>query len=352
MITAPRVLTPLLLLFCAIQLGAAPAFNYPAAIAEARRAWSADARDLAELLRKLKAAAEKAAGAEKILDEARRTLARLKREREEALDDVRNGDFCDGCGRTRRDLLAHGESFPHPGQSRRPARPEDFERVENDFKTRMGVQERLIARYEPELKDARLELDAAHHRYLVLLPVYHKHIAEEQQHRLGKWFDEKTAAEAELKALQEAMAAAAAKIGKNADADQARLAQAELEQLNRQLLQRLSSAKFAEDAARQQERIYRKDVLASLDSLGKIAEPIPDRYGVSGWFISKSIRNPPLAVGYTVNAIYIGAPNGRATAASSDLQRLLDGTGKSTPAPKPDPKRPGDKSVQDLLDGK
>lgn len=344
MITAPRALTSLLLFLCALRLTAAPAFNFVAAIADARRVWSAEAKELSDLLHKLKAAADKAAHADKILEEARRTLAKLKREREEALDDVRNGDFCDGCGRTRRDLLSHGESFPHPGQSRRPARPEDFERVENDFKSRMDIQQRLIARYEPELKDARAELDAAHHRYLVLRPAFHKHLADEQDHRLGKWLDEKTTAETELKTLQETIAALAARIAKMTDADQARPAQVELEQLNRQLSQRLTAARAAEDRARTEERFFRKDVLASLDSLGRIAEPIPDRYGISGAFISTSIRIPPRAIGYTVNAVYVGTPKGAAP--SSDLQKLLEGSGKANPG------KPGEKSVKDLLDGK
>lgn len=342
----PRALFLVLFLACLLPAAAATAFNFPAAIAEAHRAWGADARELTELLHKLKAASAKAGRAEDALNDARRALEKLTRERREALDDLRNGAFCSGCGKTRSELLARGESFPHPGQQSRPATPEELASAERDFAARMDIQRRLIARYEPELKDARAELDAAHHRFMVLLPVYHRHIDEEQQHRLGKWLDEKTAAEAALKAMHEAVAVATAKIKAMKDADQARPAQTELEQLNRQLAQRLAAGRIAGDRARSEERFFRKDVLASLDSLGRIAEPIPDRFGISGWFISKSIRNPPKAVGYTVNAVYVGAPNGPVAAPASDLQRLLDGPGKTKPA------KPGDKSVKDLLEGK
>src|SRR5438128_1562168 len=128
MIRAPRAFTFILLLLVA-PLTAAPAFNYPAAIADARRIWGEDSRALAELLRKMAAASGKAGRAEDRLTEARRELAKLKRELEQALADLREGAFCDGCGRTRSDLLSHGEPFPHPNQHPRPARPEDYEKV-------------------------------------------------------------------------------------------------------------------------------------------------------------------------------------------------------------------------------
>jgi septal ring factor EnvC (AmiA/AmiB activator) len=352
MITATRALIFSLLLACTLPLIAAtPApFNYPAAIAEARRVWAEDARVLTELLRKLAEAARKAGRTEDNLNEARRGVAKLKRELEQALEEVRAGLFCDGCGRTRSDLLAHGDPFPHPNQHPRPARPEDYERVEKDFANRMDLQQQVIARLEPELADARLALNDAHYRFLVRLPMYHRHLADEQVHRLGKWLDEKTTAETEIKALEQALATKVEKMKALTDPDQARIAAAELDQLRRQLAERLLNARAAEDRARQEERFFRRDELASVNALTHLAEPIPNRFGIDGWFISKTILNTPTPIGYTVNAISSGGP----APTTSELQELLNGTAKTQPAQKPnETKRPsGEKSLNDLLDGK
>jgi hypothetical protein len=334
MTLAPRVLILILLLACLPSLKSATvAPNYPAAIADARRTWSAEGKEIADLLRRLAAASDKAAKAEKELDRERKALADLAVERKAALEDLRNGAFCTGCGRTRSELLARGESFPHPGQQSRPATPEELAKAEQDFDNRATVIRRRIAALEPELKSAQAEVMDAHHRVMVVIPSYHKHLGEEQDNRLGKWLDEKTTAETDLKALQTTVAA---------QAGPAR------EKTTQQLTLRLGSAQSAEDRARQEERLFRKDVLAALDYLAGIARPIPERYGVSGPFLAGNIRTPPRAVGYTVPAVYVGGP--AAPAPAGDLQQLLDGParpkgdGAKTPA--------GDKSVQDLLNGK
>jgi len=54
---------------------------------------------LSELLRKLQA-----------------ELATLQNDKERLLGEYRSGLFCSGCGKTRSQILAKGESFPHPGQ--------------------------------------------------------------------------------------------------------------------------------------------------------------------------------------------------------------------------------------------
>lgn len=352
MITSFRAFTLVLLLagMPALRAASAAPINHPAAIAEARRAWGDDSRELADLLRRMADAAGKAKRAEDKLAEARKTLAKLRDELADTLAELRSGAFCTGCGRTRSDLLAKGESFPHPGQRSRPATPEELAKAERDFEARMEVQRRLIDRYEPELKEAESDVRDLHHRYLVLLPKFHLHLAQEQEHRLGKWLDEKTVAETELKAIHEAIAAQTERIKAIADADEARLARADLAQVERQLAQRVSASRIANDRARQEERFFRKDVLSNLDSLGRLAEAIPNRMAIDGRFISTSIRNPPRPVGYTVNDIYVGGPN----ATVSDLQRLLSGAAKANPTPKPDASKlpAGDKSVKDLLEGK
>lgn len=342
--TAPRALALCLLLFGTFPLTAATAFNFPAAIGEARRAWGDDSRELADLLRKMADASGKAGRAEESLAEARRTLDELQRDLRKTLDELRSGAFCTGCGRTRSDLLAKGEAFPHPGQQSRPATAEELAKAKRDFEARMDVQRKLIARYEPELKDAESDLRDLHHRYLVLLPKFHLHLSQEQEHRLGKWLDEKTVAETELKALHEAIATQTDRIKALIDADQARLARADLDQTERQLTQRVAASRIANDRARQEERFSRKDILSHLDTLGRLAEAIPNRLAIDGRFISTSIRNSPKPIGYTVNDIFVGGPG----ATVSDLQRLLSGAAKAN-APQ---KRPVEKSVQDLLKGK
>lgn len=44
-------------------------------------------------------------------------LPELRRRQEGLLEEFRNGLFCSGCGKTRSQILAKGETFPHPGQS-------------------------------------------------------------------------------------------------------------------------------------------------------------------------------------------------------------------------------------------
>lgn len=358
MIPAPRALIFALLLACAPSLRAATSsatVNFSAAIADARRVWSADSKELAELLRRMAAASDKIGRLEADIERNRQTLADLTRERAATIEEMRRGAFCTGCGRTRSDIEGRGETFPHSGQRSRPATPEELANAEKSFDHRMDPLRKAIDRWQSELKTALAELTAAHHRFLALLPAYHNHLAHEQEQRLGKWLHEKTAAETELKARHDAIAAKAkAPAGANDPADpRALLGSAAT--LDQQLSRRLADAKSAEERARQDERLFRKEVLASIDSLAAIARPIPDRHGVNGPFMATMIRNPPKPIGYTVNAVYIGdAAAAKAAAPASDLQQLLDGPGKSKATPKDDgAKSPaGEKSVQDLLNGK
>jgi hypothetical protein len=353
MTSAFRAIALLVLSTCATSLRAAttspasapaPAPNHAAAIANARRIWNNDSRELADLLRRLAAASDKAGKADRDLTKERRALADLDREERDTMDELRRGAFCTGCGKTRSEIERNGDSFPHPGQQSRPATPEELDAAKRGFDGRRTVLRRRIDSLDAELKSARSELEAAHHRYLALLPAFHTHIADEQQLRLGKWLDEKTAAETELKALRTALAAPPT----GSDPDQARKARTQLEE---RLLQRENSARLAEERARQEERQFRKDALASLDYLAGIAKPIPDRFGVSGPFIATSIRNSPKPIGYTVPGVFVSEPPAGNTrqGPSSELQNLLEGKSppKSTPS-----KPSAEKSVQDLLNGK
>lgn len=44
-------------------------------------------------------------------------IANLKDHKEKLMEEFRNGLFCSGCSQTKSQILAKGETFPHPGQS-------------------------------------------------------------------------------------------------------------------------------------------------------------------------------------------------------------------------------------------
>lgn len=49
-------------------------------------------------------------------DQAKRRQSELEAEKEQAINELRHGQFCSGCMQTRSQILAKGEQFPHPGQ--------------------------------------------------------------------------------------------------------------------------------------------------------------------------------------------------------------------------------------------
>ena len=328
---------------------AAPKVNHASVIFRARTAWSADGKELAEVLVQLRAAVTKATALEKDLASDRQALARLLAEKAQALADLRSGAFCTGCQRTRSDILAHGESFPHSGQRSRPATPAELESAERSFDARIDAFRRKIARMEPDFKSAESASFDLHHRFQVLVPQYHAHLADEQIARVAKWLDEKAAAESELKAVHEAIATKAKEAGKTDDPAQAEAADKRLEALNRQLTQRITAGKSAGERARQEERSFRRDAQSSIDSLAGLAAGVPARSGVDGAHMASQLRNPPRPIGYSVPAIYVGGDG----ATVNELQRLLNGQSKTSPTPDT-PKSPasGEKSVSDLLNGK
>jgi prefoldin subunit 5 len=75
-------------------------------------------------------------------------LALLKAQYAEKMEEYRQGLFCSGCGKTRSEILARGETFPHSGQS--IVRPTPAE---------IAAKERMlqapIDRLEKELKEIR-----------------------------------------------------------------------------------------------------------------------------------------------------------------------------------------------------
>ena len=84
------------------------------------------------------------------INELKRQLIDLPARRLAELRDLREGLYCGGCGRTKTDLLSHGEQFPHPGQQalQRAATPDElakksaeFDREEANLRERIALLE-------------------------------------------------------------------------------------------------------------------------------------------------------------------------------------------------------------------
>ena len=189
MTLAPRVLILILLLAFAPSLKAEPTpttptpapvtgYNFAAAIAQARRDWSEDARIMADWLHKIAAASDRGGKAETDLNRGKQDLSELLRERDRTMDELRHGAFCTGCGKTRSVIEAAGETFPHPGQQRRPATPEELANAERGFKARADVIQRRISELEAQVNRARDEVLEAYHRYLVQKTPFFDHMAQ------------------------------------------------------------------------------------------------------------------------------------------------------------------------------
>jgi hypothetical protein len=84
-------------------------------------------------------------------------LSETKRRNEALLAEYRNGMFCSGCNQTRSQILAKGESFPHPGQQVIRPTPQQIQSKEQDLA-------RPVADLSARLDTARLELAAARTR--------------------------------------------------------------------------------------------------------------------------------------------------------------------------------------------
>lgn len=323
---------------------AAPAVNHVPAINNARSLWVTEGNQIADILRGLRRYVGQAIEIQKKLERDREALRELKRQRDRALRELRAGAFCTGCGKTRTQIEALGESFPHPGQQTRPATPEELERAEKEFDNRMTPLRLSIDRSESDLKAAESEINSLHHRFLVLLPQFHKHIAEEQDARLLKWADEKTVSDTDLKVLRETFAAKKKELGNTADPQEVRA----LAAIGQRWNQRAASARSTENRARDDERSYRRDVNAQFDSLAAIAAGIVDFRGVSGSHLATQVKNPPRPVGYSIAAVYVGGLED----AVGDIQQLLQGPAKPGPQTNDAKSSADKKSVNDLLNGK
>jgi len=60
-------------------------------------------------------------------------LASLRQKMESVLDEYRRGEFCSGCGKTKSEILAAGQTFPHSGQTVIRATPEQIATKEREM---------------------------------------------------------------------------------------------------------------------------------------------------------------------------------------------------------------------------
>ena len=115
---------------------------------------SSDARTMAATVTSSVAGLINAAGrlvaeADKLAAEdsrLRQKLQDLTQEKALKLEEYRNGLFCSGCNRTKSEILAMGDTFPHPGQHIIRATPEQIAAKERELQA-------PIDRTEKELKD-------------------------------------------------------------------------------------------------------------------------------------------------------------------------------------------------------
>lgn len=98
-------------------LGAAPVRGVSPSDGRARSWFATVADALESLFAKVQAGGNEHSQLTSNERDIRDRVARAERDKESVLDEFRNGLFCSGCNQTRSQILAKGESFPHPGQS-------------------------------------------------------------------------------------------------------------------------------------------------------------------------------------------------------------------------------------------
>lgn len=87
--------------------------------------------------------------------ELRAKVADLERTRDERLPEIREGLFCSGCGHTRSEILARGESFPHPGQHVVRPTPEAFAAKVAELQRPIDQAREALRGREKDLAQAR-----------------------------------------------------------------------------------------------------------------------------------------------------------------------------------------------------
>ncbi len=171
-------LSVLLCIIATIPTLAAPDLLDPAAIGSAKRP-PAETSDSAEspgyargmassvvssldsLTRYAADLLERIAKLEARLRDLERQYAELSAKKAAEMEDYRNGLFCSGCNRTRTDILAHGETFPHPDQHVIQATPEQIAAKERELQAPIDQILRELAEARPKLARLKAERDEA-----------------------------------------------------------------------------------------------------------------------------------------------------------------------------------------------
>lgn len=314
-------------------------------IARARSEWQGHSSRLATLLGKLKTQAEALTRLEKDVPALRREIKQRETEKEVELEELRQGMFCSGCGQTRREILAGGDRFPHPGQRSLPATPEQIAAAEKKHDARIEPLRKRLKGLMDERSRTENDLQAALHELTVLIPKYHKAMLDERGHRLDDWRYEKHALEEGLKSLSESVGTAAETTKDTREPEALQFAQANLRILRNQFDSSWKSAQAAHARAEQQASSFASAAQADMERLGRIASALPHKFGLpGGWFLSRRLTGPPMGVSYRV----AGVRRFDLPAGAGDVRRLLgEGGAKEAPS-RPEPAK---KSMKDLLEG-
>jgi hypothetical protein len=325
-----------------------PTRSYASEIATARATWTGESSQLRRVLVDLRDLADTLTSLDTQLNRAKAGLASLEAEKERALEDMRNGEFCSGCGRSRSELLAAGDRFPHEGQEKVPAKPEQIEALEQRYDQRIKAQRSQVEELDRDFRRRKAAVDDLRFRFEALRPAYHSHIADERIARVRDWNVERTTLESRLEEQRQAILAAERAVRTAAVPAAADALRVNLRILQAQFADSLRSARAAQSRATQQADGYVKTVLQDLESLSALAAPLPSTFGLpGGWYMSQTLGNPPDPVACRLAPLQ----NWEDMAGGKGVRELLEpgaATAPARPANSPAPK----KSVRDLLEGK
>jgi predicted nucleic acid-binding Zn-ribbon protein len=306
----------------------------------ARALWEDHGRKLRQILQQLAGLTKELARLKKDIASARAEHRKLEREKETALEELRRGDFCSGCGDTRSKIEAAGQRFPHEGQVRRPALPADFARLENEFAGRFAALKKKIESLDAQRRQKEPDARDLHSRYLRILPDYHREIARESDLRLRAWNTEKDFLERQLDAATARLTQL-----RRASGGEAVALEPEIRRVEREFADLYKRAESRFLRAEQDANAYVQAATRDLEHTSSTAEPVEPEAGVpDGWFLSRTILTPPAAVACRVYRIRQYQTPGGANA-----RNLLE----SGPAKSAAPVAPGPRpSARDLLEGR
>lgn len=321
--------------------------SYAKEIAAAHAGWVDESARIREILGKLQRLASALEDLEKRLERNRVELKKLEAEKEAAVEEMRKGLFCSGCNQTRTQILAKGDTFPHPGQRSVPATPAQVKAVADSFDQRIGALKKARAPMQDEERAKRAEVTNLYHEFMKRKPVYHVHIAREQEWREREWGGAKIAWERAMETLRrsildidQAIGAAATEEAKK----QLPALEANRRILERQFADKLVQGEAMHARAEQTASSFVQGALKNLELTAEPARPLPNKWGLpGGWFIMQVILKPPAGVACRMEGLRRYSLPGRA---GSVRDRLEGEPGKAA----------GDagkkKSMKEILEGK